>query len=78
MSKATAFLSEAEDQIQVPGYGTLSVENCHKRVKQYLEDALEALENKDYRTLNHLVGKKSNGVLGAIATALKDSGGTNV
>lgn len=74
MSKAKDFLSEAEDQVQVPGYGTLSQGNCHKIIVQYLEDAKEALDKKDYKTLNLLVGKKgSNGVLGSMATALKDT-----
>lgn len=77
MSKADQFLKEAEDtdEIVVSGYGTMSRKSAIAKAKDYLDKAQKALEKGDFHSLNYLVGRKGNGVLGAVATALDK--GTN-
>lgn len=72
MSKAREFIKEADEnqEITVSGYGTMSRKSAVAKAKEYLDKAQKALEKGDFHSLNYLVGRSGNGVLGAVATAL--------
>jgi hypothetical protein len=60
------------DSIHVPGYGMLSLDQCKLKIKQDLAVAIKAFKEEDYDTFNHILGRKGNGVLPEMITALRD------
>ena len=62
----------SNDSITIPGYGIMSVDQCKLKIKQDLAVAIKAFKDDDYDTFNHILGRKGNGVLPEMITALRD------